>query len=907
MKLAFVLVGFVAGLFFSFGGSNFFAPLVGAALGYLLASLNDVGQRLKRLERDVAGQAQKHRVPPSVAATGGPVPTVSKPAPAMKPPPLRPKPVTPPPTAERPPLPSFDRSPPRPRPVATRGISDKPELIDRAWGAAKGWLTTGNVPVKLGVIISFFGVAFFLKYAVDQGLFRLPIEFRLLGVAVAGLIMLGFGWHLRERVRIYALSLQGGGLGVMYLTIFSAMRLYEVLPPVFAFVLLLVLTGLIGALAVLQDSRVLAIFGIVGGFMAPVLVSTGQGNHVILFSYYLVLNFAILGIAWFKAWRELNLLGFGFTFVIGSLWGYEGYRPEHFNSTQPFLIIYFLFYQFIAVLFAHRQPVNLRGLVDGTLVFGTPVIAFALQAALVKDMEYGLAYSAVAAALFYATTATFLYRREAERMRLLVESFAALAVAFGTIAIPLAFDARWTAAAWALEGAALVWVGLRQRHILPRAAGVLLLFGSGVAFLLQDFQSPSDMPILNGDFLGGMLISLAALFSSRYLVKKPNEIRSAEKLVANALLIWGALWWLGSGVSELEAQVPAQYKLTVLVLFFSLTALLWTLAGRTFDWRQLQGASMGYLFALLFAAAAFQGQGAHPFANFGWIAWTIAFSVQYFVLRNFNDYFKRLARFEHAATAIFFVLLLAWELAWQLDQLAISELWAPVAASVLLGISALTIMSLRDLLQWPIREHWSTYAGAACGFLIGLEVLLILWMNLHSSGDPAPLAYIPLLNPLDLASAFAVLAALTWTIKVRRTTDLLSGDFQRKAVIALAVFGFVVSTAAVIRGVHHLGGVPWRTDTLFDSVLVHAVLSIYWGLLGFTGMIWGARRMRRKLWLAGAGVMGVVVVKLVLIDLGDSGTLERIISFVATGLLLVVVGYFAPVPPRQDSVGNASG
>ncbi len=912
MKLAFALAGFVAGIFLSIGGNDLIGPLLGpllgAAIGYLLASVSDQAKRLKRLERDVARGTPTRRVPPSVAATGGPVPSATRPAvEPLVPPPPRPKPETPPPAAERPPPPTFERPapPPRPRPLATPRISDEPDHFDRLWNTAKKWLTTGNVPVKLGVIISFFGVAFFLKYAVDQGLFRLPIEFRLLGVAIGGLIMLGFGWRLRERARTYALSLQGGGLGITYLTIFSAMRLYEVLPPVFAFALLVVLTGLIGALAVLQESRVLAVFGIVGGFMAPVLVSTGLGNHVILFSYYLVLNIAILGIAWFRPWRELNILGFGFTFVIGSIWGYEGYRPEHYSSTQPFLIIYFLFYQFIAILFAHRQPPKLRGLVDGTLVFGTPVIAFALQAALVRDMEYGLAYSAVAVALFYAATATFLFRREAERLRLLVESFVALAVAFGTIAIPLALDARWTAAAWAIEGAALIWVGVRQRQLLPRAAGVLLVFGSGIAFLLQNFDTRDALPLLNGDYLGGLLISLAALFGSRQLDKDSDEIHGAQRLAAIALFVWGALWWLGSGLKELDAHVPNQYEPTVLLLFFSLSAALSAVAGRVLDWHRMRGASLGHLFALLFAAVAFQGTLNHPFANLGWVAWTIAFAVQYFVLRSFDGYFKRLGRFEHATTAIVVVLLLAWELTWQLDQLAISKLWAPVTVSVLLGISALAVLSLRNALKWPIDEYWSTYAGATCGFLIGLELLLILWMNLHSSGNPAPIAYMPVLNPLDLASAFAVLAALRWVITIRHTTDLLSGDSQRAAVIALSVFGFVVSTAAVVRGVHHLGDVPWRTHALFDSVLVHAVLSIYWGLLGFTGMIWGARRMRRTLWLAGAGIMGVVVVKLVLIDLGNSGTLERIISFIATGLLLLVVGYFAPVPPRQDSAGKA--
>ena len=94
--------------------------------------------------------------------------------------------------------------------------------------------------------------------------------------------------------------------------------------------------------------------------------------------------------------------------------------------------------------------------------------------------------------------------------------------------------------------------------------------------------------------------------------------------------------------------------------------------------------------------------------------------------------------------------------------------------------------------------------------------------------------------------------------------------------------------------------VPWNMDDLFGSVVTQTVLSIYWGLLGFAGMIWGARSSRRLLWLAGAGFMALVVIKLFLVDLGNSGTVERIISFIGIGALLLVVGYFAPAPPRHS-------
>src|SRR6202008_216740 len=114
------------------------------------------------------------------------------------------------------------------------------------------------------------------------------------------------------------------------LTVFGALRLYSLVPPAAAFPLLVLIAALATWLAIKQDSAVLAGFGAAGGFLAPVLASTGRGDHVMLFGYFTVLNLGVLATAWFKSWRSLNLLGFAFTFIIGTLWGARSYQPEHF-------------------------------------------------------------------------------------------------------------------------------------------------------------------------------------------------------------------------------------------------------------------------------------------------------------------------------------------------------------------------------------------------------------------------------------------------------------------------------------------------------------------------------------------------------------------------------------------------
>jgi uncharacterized membrane protein len=81
-------------------------------------------------------------------------------------------------------------------------------------------------------------------------------------------------------------------------------------------------------------------------------------------------------------------------------------------------------------------------------------------------------------------------------------------------------------------------------------------------------------------------------------------------------------------------------------------------------------------------------------------------------------------------------------------------------------------------------------------------------------------------------------------------------------------------------------------------VLVQAALSLLWSLTALLLMTLATRRAIRELWLVGAALMGVVVAKLFAVDLSNVGGVERIVSFIGVGALMLVIGYVAPVPPR---------
>ncbi|MDR1850313.1 MAG: DUF2339 domain-containing protein, partial [Zoogloeaceae bacterium] len=424
------------------------------------------------------------------------------------------------------------------------------ELIEKVFVAGKDWLLGGNTVVRVGLVVFFMGLAWLLRYASER--YAFPVEARYIGVSIVALVMLVLGWRLRLKKPAYALTLQGGGIAVLYLTTFAAMRLHALISPEGAFVAMLALTAAAVLLAIAQDAMALACAAVLGGFASPILVSTGGGNHVILFSYLALLNTGIALIAWFKAWRVLNLIGFVGTFGLGLAWGLRSYTPEKFASTEPFLILFLLMFVLIGLLFARRKlmaqengtsPISPwseanTDYLDGTLAFGPPVIGFGLQCAVISHIEYGMAFSALALGLLYFALAFCLRGRP--RIRLMTEVYLALGIVFATLAIPLAFDAEWTSAAWALEGAGIYWIGQIQRRPLARAFALLLMVLASFAYLGEiSLNSPLYEPLLAGSPTGSVVLGIAYL--ACYFVRRRSDeaAKTGEQPIDFALGIAG--------------------------------------------------------------------------------------------------------------------------------------------------------------------------------------------------------------------------------------------------------------------------------------------------------------------------------------------------------------------------------
>ncbi|MCK8659281.1 DUF2339 domain-containing protein [Pseudomonas umsongensis] len=902
-------------------------------------------------------------------------------------------------------------------------------LVERAVNAARAWLLGGNAVLRVGVLLLFLGLAFLLRYATEGMV--IPIELRYASVAAAALGLLGLGWWLRTRNSDYALILQGAGIAVLYLTVFAAMRLHPLLDPSAAFGLLVAVTVFSAILAISQDALGLAAAAALGGFAAPLLASTGAGSHVALFSYFALLNAGIFVIAWFKAWRLLNVIGFTGTFGIGVAWGLRSYTPDLLWSTEPFLVLFFVMYLAIGLLFARRKLLQtseapqddsrealLRwsarkgDYVDGTLLFGPPLVGFGLQFALVQHLEFAAAFSALALGMIYLGLARLLMHG---RALLLGETCLALGVIFTSLAIPLGLDARWTSAAWAVEGAGICWLGLRQQRPVARAFALLLQLGAALAFLSE--LRGAQNSLISGVPLGALLLGGALLFSFYQLRNAPpGQIKPWERqglpvlaclglgflyllaplfflipgttmswalaglatllvglrlpsrtflvtacavqLLAGAMflvagppsgealrplahggfwaplvlglsglvgswrlhlgnatvaldglnlprlsqawLAWGAAWWTLAWLGEVLRFAPLPLQATWLLAVATASVALWTVLALRLKWP-----SLGLLCTSLTPAAALVLLAAwhsryHPAAHFGWLVWTAVFVAHFISLRRLAPLLPGLAL---GAAHIFGCWLLIGVLALELRYglLLLSEqynAWRWLGWAILPGLY-LVLMASPRAWPWPVLAYpreYRLYAAAP------LAVLMLGWFwlaNGISDGNAEPLPYVPLINPLELGLLFALFGVYVWSRSAVSQLAIRKDYAANASQVVTGVSLFAFFTALVMRAAHHWGDVPFELDALLESMLVQAGLSIVWTLMALGLMIGGHLRHRREVWLIGAALIGVVVAKLFFVELSNRGGLARIVSFIGVGVLLLVVGYFAPLPPRR--------
>ncbi len=815
--------------------------------------------------------------------------------------------------------------------------SDEPSQSHQEPNAFELWLAGGNWIVRGGLAILFIGLVFLAKFAYENAF--LPIELRLAAIAGFAGALLMVGWRSRNDRPTYGLSLQGGGVAALYLTIFATSKLTSLLPPIVAMVLMLLVAVLAAWLAIQQNAMVLAVIGTIGGFMAPVLMSTGQGSHIALFSYFAALNAGILTVALQKAWRSLNVLAFFFTYGIAGLWGVQSYQPEHQISCLLFLTLFFAMFVIVSILFTKHQ--NNAGesdqTIDATLLFGVPTVTFGYGLYLLKSYEYGGSCLALILSVIYLTLA-YLTKGQ-DKLEQLKMPWAALSLLLATIAVPLAFDARITSSIWALEGAAVASYGWWQLQLKTRVFGYLLIFLGTLGFLTHWPDVTNSVPVFNALTLGLLMLTLAygvigmavnranATVSSGLVLDSSDEALSVSWVAAVAMAIVGALIIF----TELF------YRNSAAVASIAVPALLWVwaLALQRFsqyaNWPQAIAPTIALpLLTLLLPiyhswlhdGLTTQGLIFTTLALVALLAW------QAVTLKQFLPDLKTLFE-EHSFPAFIsalpgFTLVVYWVTVLVRGRNTWSSELVPESGLTLHGWFLPLVTALPVALLWwlvkpsqsttiagksPILWRWlhgdEDLPDAAVNqqrsvFAFLILVFVCATTLFHSGQSTHGLTYLPLLNLYELVAIAGLLALL----RMLRFTEIGYSLFGDKRVKFLSVLSFFFANSILSRILVNYFGADFGLGFAWHSAIAATTYSIVWSFAALVMMWLASNKMKRGLWITGAILLAIVAIKLLMIDLSKVGSLARIVSFIGVGVLMLVVGYVAPIPSNNKVSNN---
>lgn len=369
----------------------------------------------------------------------------------------------------------------------------------------------------IGIITMVFGVGYFLKYSFEQGWVgpagRVAMTF------VWGALFLVAGERFRKRdYEVFGLYLAGGGIATFYFAAFAGFQIYHLFSQPVSFLLMVLITALACTLAVIYDTKWLAVLGLVGGFLTPLLLSTGQDNYLFLFSYMAILNGGLLAIALSRKWDLLNVLGFICTWLLYGAWYLEHYQMEKFWPALLFLIVFYLIYSIIPFAAEFVRP---GGLAKRGIALLTPnsFIAFGFSYAMIRERfapEWASIVTVCFAGMFLAM-ASYLYRRDEKGG----EGFVALlanGLLFLVLTIPILFSRHWITIFWGIQALTLLWAGLRLERKSLMFGAYALLAVTVIKFLGYDYPVIFNLEVNDLEFRPDYTFMLAERLITTLLV-----------------------------------------------------------------------------------------------------------------------------------------------------------------------------------------------------------------------------------------------------------------------------------------------------------------------------------------------------------------------------------------------------
>ena len=381
-----------------------------------------------------------------------------------------------------------------------------------------------NLFGKIGILVFVIGVGFFVKYAIDKDWINETLR-TVLGF-LTGSALLVVAERLQKKYRTFSSLLAGGAFAVFYLTVAIAFHFYHLFPQTVAFTILIAITLFMSILSILYDRRELAIISLVGGFLAPFLVSTGNGNYLVLFTYMSILNLGMFGLSIYMKWGELPVIAFVFTYVVMGIFLLTGFTTGSTHISVHLFIFATLFYfifllPILSILRIEAVKKN-RGLllviITNNLLLG---ILFLRNMGLPFKSE-GLLSLLIA---IINLVLVIWLRMSKKDYKFLIYAMLGLVLTFVSITIPIQLDGNYITLFWAAEMVLLLWLYVKSKIGVYERATQVLMGLTLVSYLMDIYNvlmtsSSSETIFLNSSFATSLFVGLAtgafALLMGRY-------------------------------------------------------------------------------------------------------------------------------------------------------------------------------------------------------------------------------------------------------------------------------------------------------------------------------------------------------------------------------------------------------
>jgi uncharacterized membrane protein len=381
-----------------------------------------------------------------------------------------------------------------------------------------------NLAGKIGIAVLVLGIGYFVKYAIDRDMINEAGRVAL-GL-ISGCILLGIAHWQRKAYRAFSSLLVAGGIATFYFTITIAFQEYQMFGQVPAFIIMVVITAFSVLLSLLYDRKELAALSLLGGLGAPFMVSTGQGNYIVLFTYLLILNTGMLWLAILRRWTIINTISFAGTVIIYAAWLINetiNNPTPHYGGALLFASLFYVVFFVMNIIRQAKQHEAFTAYQTGILLLNT-FLYFGVGMVLLNQWghrDYQGIFTALLA-VFNFTFGIVFYRNQMVDRRLVLYLFGIVLI-FVSLVAPVQLKGNYITLFWAAEAAMLLWFSRPAQMPIAKTVSLLLVVLMIVSVVMDWFKyygfGAAELPIIANKVFITCAACFAALAISRHLLR----------------------------------------------------------------------------------------------------------------------------------------------------------------------------------------------------------------------------------------------------------------------------------------------------------------------------------------------------------------------------------------------------